>query len=256
MLALLAALALAAELEPSGCAGDRLVVAPFEPLALGPAEARAAESEVREKLARMSGLCLEPRAQTVQKLLHRDGQLPQPCADRACSIAQAVQLEARWLLTGTVVGVGGRRSLSLTLAPGVDDPVRRATVTLSGKDDAALRVVLEGLFHPETLPSSAVAAEPGAAPVRSRARWPGFAVGGAGIASAAAGLLMGAVSQQTAQGISQGRTGCPGGGTGYAECFDGKVRQGREQALAANLLLGAGAVLGAGAGVMIVFELP
>src|SRR5437879_6257192 len=87
------------------CAGDRVVVAPFEPLAISPADARAVEEKFRSALDAL-GFCVEARGATIAKLRRYEHTRLPPCADDVCAVAQAVDLGGKWLLTGVVLGVG------------------------------------------------------------------------------------------------------------------------------------------------------
>lgn len=246
---------------PSGeapeCGPDRMVVAPLEPLALTPADARGVEDELRRQLQRR-GYCVESRAATLEKLRRYEDQRLPPCADETCAVGQAVAMGGRWLLTGVVLGVGGKRTASLVLAPDRLGAVRRALAPLEvGREGVALGEAIDALFGRAVVASAANV--PPTEVRRSsarRGRWPVYVAAGAGAASLLAGALFGAASDRTARALSEGRSGCGGTGDAYRACFEQKLGEGRSQSLAANVLFGAGAVLAAGAGVMLVVELP
>ncbi len=236
----------------AACTGEPVVVAPFEPLATSPAVAREVEERVRKEIAATAGLCVEERGRTIRKLAKYENQRLPVCADETCSAAQARAMEAKWLLTGVVLGVGGRINVSLTLSGDVVGKQRRTTV--AADEEGALAPSVRALFLPGPAPSEKSG---GARPARGeKTRLPAILVASAGAVSLAAGGLLGAASQRTARSLEAGATGCSGTGEAYRDCFDARIRQGREQAAGANLLFGAGALLLAGASVMFVFELP
>lgn len=242
MLAALALLAIASAPVPS-CAGERVIVMPFEPLATTPAEAREVEEKARAVIA-ATGRCVEERAHTIARLRARPP-LP-PCAEDACHAAQASAMGGQWLVNGVVLGVGGARSLSIVVA---GKRVARKTMRVEG---ANLSAIVHELFSDGEKSFAAVDVRQSA----ERARWPAFAVAGAGAASVLAGALFGAASARASSELSSGATGCAGVGEAYRDCFDAKIRTGRSHATMANVLLGAGAALGVGAAVMFVWELP
>ena len=122
----LSALALLVTLAAAPCEGERVVLVPFQPVALSSAEARRTEELVREAVADLPGACLEPRADTVARVRARGGRIP-GCADVACWGAQVLAFGADRLVRGVVLGVGGTRSVSLTL---VDREGHEAHTTL------------------------------------------------------------------------------------------------------------------------------
>src|SRR5688500_8170011 len=101
------------------CSGARVVITPFEPIAAAPATARKVEDSVRAAVERASGLCPEDRAETLGKLSgYAERRLP-PCTEETCTVAQAAAMGGDWLLSGVVLGVGGRVSVSMVLSSNV-----------------------------------------------------------------------------------------------------------------------------------------
>jgi hypothetical protein len=242
--------ALLAAAPAPACAGERVAVAPFEPLATTPADARAAEDAFRFALNAM-GYCVEARKDTIAKLSRYDHARLPPCADDLCAVSQAVDLGTQWLMTGVVLGVGGKSSARVSLVPNALGAVRRATVT--DLSVASVTKVVSQLFHG----TDAVSSKGPTGPVANGpTRWPTFAVGGAGLAALIAGTVMATQSKALERQLGSDSVGCAGVGQAYADCFDAKIRDGRQQATSANIFFGGGAALLVGAGVMWVVEIP
>ncbi|MFP2912711.1 hypothetical protein ACLESD_48420, partial [Pyxidicoccus sp. 3LFB2] len=66
----------------------------------------------------------------------------------------------------------------------------------------------------------------------------------------------GMASRRAESRISAGNAGCAGEGDAFRACLDGRLRDGRRQAKTANVLLGTGALLGAGGALFLVWEVP
>lgn len=229
------ALTLSLVLAASPCV--RVMVTPFEPLATTPKVARALEEEVRTGLAARPGLCVEARATTLEKLAKFERHRLPPCGDLACMAAQVSALDTDEVLSGVVVGTGGRRSVDLLRSTAV----RSARTAASELDlAAALGVLYQWDSHER----------------RGAQRWPSIVAASVGVASAGVGLALGLESRRNEQLLSSGVTGCAGGGTTYRDCIDGQLRTGRAEATAANVLFGVAGVLVAGAVVLWVVELP
>jgi hypothetical protein len=79
---------------------------------------------------------------------------------------------------------------------------------------------------------------------------------GAGGVALAAGVGFGLAARRSQERFSQGNAGCSGGGEAFRSCIAERLEEGRNQARTANVLMGAGAVLGAGGTVFLVWELP
>lgn len=215
----------------------RVVVTPFEPLATTPAVARALEEQVRAVLSARPGLCVETRAATIARLAKFERHRLPPCGDLACVAAQLSVLESDEVLTGVVVGAGGRSNVDLLRSTAA----RTARTTTS---EAELATALGVLY------------QWGAKERPSPRRWPSILAGSAAVASAGAGLALGLEAKRTERVLSSGTAGCPGGGTDFANCIDGQLRTGKTEATAANVLFGVAGVLAAGAIVLWVVDLP
>ncbi|MFP2933763.1 hypothetical protein ACLESO_53245, partial [Pyxidicoccus sp. 3LG] len=85
--------------------------------------------------------------------------------------------------------------------------------------------------------------------------WPKVLLAAGGVALAA-GVGFGVASRRAESRLSAGNAGCTGEGAAFRACLDGRIRDGRRQATTANVLLGAGALLGAGGTFFLVWELP
>jgi hypothetical protein len=244
------ALALSLAQAPAPCrSGERWVLLPFQPMALSTAEARQVEDAVRRAAERTSGVCLEPRADTVAKVRAQGGRLT-GCGDAACRGAQAKALGAQRLVRGVALGVGGGRSVALTLVDreGLES---HALVELSGEglppgqEAARAHEAFQALWKTRL---SAHVERPGKV-------WPTVLLAAGGVALAA-GVGFGLVARNTEAGLSQGNAGCTGEGEAFRSCFTGRLREGQRQARTANVLMGTGALLGAGGAVFFVWELP
>jgi hypothetical protein len=245
------ALALALAQTPAPCrSGERWVLLPFQPMALSTAEARQVEDAVRRAAEGTSGVCLEPRADTVAKVRAQGGRLP-GCMDAACRGAQAKALGAQRLVRGVALGVGGGRGVALTLVDreGLES---NTFVELSGEglppgqEEARVREVFQALW--KTRLPARVVERPGRV-------WPTVLLAAGGVALAA-GVGFGLAARNTEAVLSQGNAGCAGEGEAFRSCFTGRLREGQRQARTANVLMGMGALLGAGSAVFFVWELP
>lgn len=227
---------------PGPCIGKRVVLVPLDPVAVSPEVARRQEERIRQALGALPGRCVEPRAQTVARL--RDQPAPlQACGDRACRAAQALLLEADWLVSGSVLGVGGTFTAALMAWDRTGEPVRHASLSL--EEGRALEVASLQPFFGAEAKSKAFDHRPVV-----------YVLAGAGLVAAIAGAGLGIASSATARAVSEGQTGCPGVGEQYQRCFSERVGTGRLQATAANALFGAAGLLGVSATVMLVVELP
>ena len=215
----------------------RVAVAPFEPLATTPSIARALEEEVRAGLAARPGLCVEPRAAPIEKLAKFERHRLPPCGDLACVSAQLAALDADEVITGVVVGAGGRRNVDLLRSTAA----RTARATGS---ELELSTAVGVLYQWD------------AGEGRAPKRWPSIVLASAGVVSAGVGVGLGLESRRNEQVLSSGVTGCPGGGTAYRDCLDGQLRAGKSEATAANVLFGVAGALVVGAVVLWVVELP
>ena len=215
----------------------RVVVTPFEPLATSPAVARALEEQVRGALPSRPGLCVEPRAATIEKLAKFPRRALPPCLDRACVTAQLSALDADEVVSGVVVGAGAHHNVDLL----------RATATRTARATAAeveLATALGVLYQWDTRA------------LAKKTRWPSLALGAAAVTSAGVGVALGLDARHHQQQLSNGTTGCGGGGTGYRDCLDAQLKTGKSEATAANVLFGVAGALLTGAVVLWVVDLP
>ncbi|OJH36308.1 hypothetical protein [Cystobacter ferrugineus] len=246
----LLALALALSLAQTPCRGERVVLVPFQPVALSTAEARRAEDLVRRTVEALPGACLESRADTVARMRARGGRLS-GCSDAACRGAQVLALGAERLVRGVALGVGGTRSVALTL---VDREGHESHATLelspseavSGQDETRAREALTSLWTART----------GRRVDERPARVLPTVLVSAGGVALAVGVGFGLAARQSQKTLSTGSANCGGEGQAFRECFTARLREGRSRATTANVLLGAGALLGAGGTVLFIWELP
>jgi len=233
--ALAAALALwaVAGTARAECAG-RVVIVPFDYLASEAKLAREAEQLVRDAAARRLGACVEAREATVKRL-QRLGAFLSSCPDDACRAGRASALEAAAVVEGIALGVGGRPSVALSLW-GRDGKGVRASVPLEGG-----AAELDALF------------EKWARQDRGAGPWPMVSLGAAA-GAVVAGAFFGARVRQEQQAVGDG-TACAGmSGPALSGCLDARFAAGRRDALAANVLFGAGAALAAGGTIWLVWE--
>jgi hypothetical protein len=240
-------LSLGATSQGTPCEGERLTLLPLDAVAVPRADARKAEDVLRRSLAKDASLCLEPRKETVERLLTLGGKLA-PCDDAACRSAQVKALGARWLVRGRVLGLGGERSVALVLVS-PEGKETRSTFTLpeleAGAEDVAARA-FASLWG--TRPRQPVEH-------RTLRPWPQVLMG-TGAAALAAGIGFGLAARSTERRLSQGSGGCVGEGEAFRQCISDGLRKGERQSLIANSLMGTGAVLGAGGAVLFIWELP
>jgi hypothetical protein len=227
-----------------------VVLVPFTPVALSSTEARQLEDAVRRAAESTPGVCLEPRASTVTKVRAQGGQLP-GCGDAVCRGAQVMALGAERVVRGVALGVGGGRGVALTLVDR-EGQESHAVAQLSGDglppglDEARARESFGTLWGAR--PSPRTVARVGKA-------WPTVMLAAGGVALAA-GVGFGLATRRAQSSLSTSTAGCTGEGEAFRSCFTGRLEAGREQARVANALMGAGALLGAGGTVLLVWELP
>jgi hypothetical protein len=247
------ALMLSLGAAPAGavCVGERLVLVPFDSVALPRSEGRQTEEAVRRAVARTPGICLEPRKETVERLLAQGGK-QRACADEACRAQELKAYGTKWLLHGRVLGLGGQRTVALTLV-GADGHEARSTFAVptleAGAEEAAAKAFGSlwqgrGPSHP-----------PKSEEEKTLSPLP-MVLLGAGAAALVAGVGFGMAARSTEKRFSTGNGGCEGEGDTFRQCFAEGLRRGERQSLAANGLLGAGALLGAGGTLVLVWELP
>jgi hypothetical protein len=246
------ALMLSLGAAPAGavCVGERLVLVPFDPVALSRAESRQTEDSVRRAVARTPGICLEPRKDTVERVRTLTGR-QRACADDACRAEELKAYGTKWLLHGRVLGLGGQRTVALTLvrADGHESRSTFSVPTLEAGAEEAAAKSFGSLWQGRGPSSPRNEAEKSLRPLP-------LVLLGTGAAALAAGVGFGLASSATEKRFSTGTGGCEGEGDAFRRCFADGLRKGERQSLAANSLLGAGAVLGAGGALLLVWELP
>jgi hypothetical protein len=238
------------------CTGERVVLVPFAPVALSQAETRGLEDAVRRAVGSTAGVCLEPRAETVARL-RALGPAAASCEGAVCLGGKGGASGPAWLLRGVALGVGGARSVLLTLGdsrgwewrgsfqlPGAD--------AAPGEAEQRARQAFGALWR--VRPSAAGGDEDTVS--KPAPLWPKVLLA-AGGAALAAGVGFGVAARNTESRVSKaGDTGCTGEGAAFRDCLDGKLKSGRRQATVSNVLLGSGALLGAGGAVFLIWELP
>lgn len=241
-------LSLGASPPGAACEGERVVILPFDMVALSRSEARRTEEIVRRAVAKTAGVCLESRKETVERLLALSGK-QEPCVDDACRALEVKAFGAKWLVRGRVLGLGGERTVALVLA-GAEGHEARSTFTVpvleAAAEDAAAKA-FAALWE---------ARGPRPEEARKTVRaWPMVLVG-TGAAALVTGLGFGMAARATEKRFSEGTGGCEGEGEAFRRCFADGLRRGERQSQLANGLLGAGAVLGATGAIFFVWELP
>jgi hypothetical protein len=248
LLPLALTLSLGAAPPGAACEGERVVILPFDMVALGRAEARHTEETLRRAVAETAGVCLEPRKATVERWSALNGKQG-PCADAACRAEEVKAFGAKWLIHGRVLGLGGERTVALVLT-GTEGVEARSTFSMpalgAAAEDAAAKAfaALWGARGPRP------------AEVRKARRvWP-VVLMGTGAAALVAGAGFGMAARATEKRLSEGTGGCAGEGEELRRCFADGLRRGERQSQLATGLLGAGAVLGASGVIFFVWELP
>ncbi len=246
------------EADAARCRGETFALVPLEPSAVAPEGALEAESQLRMSLGGLSGVCLSTRAHSAARLRSVEGLRLPACADSACRARWARHFEAKWLVSGTVFGLGGARTVNLQLWSADGAIVQRTSYTFS-PDRPPLETV-GAMIREARVGHSLVADRSGhGLNGKSGGRTVGpvqWALGGAALLAVAAGGGFGNASAQTSKRLSTGASGCEGIREEYSRCFANEHTRGKRQALAANALYAAGAVLGAGAVLTFAVEWP
>ncbi|MBN9683174.1 MULTISPECIES: hypothetical protein [unclassified Corallococcus] len=231
-------------------ADTRVVLMPFERLALPSTDARELEDATRRAVAALPDACLESREDTMARL-RGSGAVLAACGDAACRSAQASALGVRRMVRGVALGVGGKRSVALTVTDARGPETRaqfEAPATTPGEADARARHALQQVWSPlVTTPS---ARQPQGSRMLPRVLW------GVGGAALLAGVGFGLAARSTESKVSKNGGECVAAGEAFADCFASRLRTGRNQARTSNVLLGAGALLGVGGAVSFIWELP
>jgi hypothetical protein len=232
------------------CEGERLVLLPFDTVAVTRPEGRRTEEAVRRALARTSGVCLEPRKETVERLRARSGK-QRPCMDASCQEEEVKAFGAKWLVRGRVLGLGGQRTVAMMLV-GADGRELRSTFSVpeleAGAEEAAAKA-FASLWESRGPLSQKEGADTTLRPLP-------VVLLGTGAAALVAGVGFGMAARATEKRFSEGNGGCEGEGEALRRCFTEGLRRGERQSYLANGMLGLGAVLGAGGTILLVWELP
>ena len=229
-------------------ANTRVMLVPFERVALPSAEARALEDATRRAVAALPDACLESRDDTVARL-RGSGAALAACGTAECRSAQLGALGARRMVRGVALGVGGRRSVALTVTDARGPETRahfEAPGTTPGEAEARARQALEQVWSPLGTAR--------AAPRGSRLL-PKVLVGASGVALAV-GVGFGLAARSTESKVSKNGGECATAGEGFTDCFASRLGDGRRQARTSNVLLGLGALLGVSGALSFVWELP
>jgi hypothetical protein len=149
-----------------------------------------------------------------------------------------------------VLGLGGQRTVALTMV-GADGHEARSTFSVptleAGAEEAAAKAF--GSLWQGRVTASPLGTEKTLRPLP-------MVLLGTGAAALVAGVGFGLAARGTEKRFSEGNGGCEGEGEDFRQCFSNGLRRGERQSLAANGLLGAGALLGAGGTLLLVWELP
>ncbi|WP_375761242.1 hypothetical protein [Corallococcus exercitus] len=231
-------------------AQTRVVLVPFERLALPSEDARELEDATRRAVAALPDACLESREDTVARLRGSGAGLA-ACDDAECRSAQATALGVRRLVRGVALGVGGKRSVALTVTDARGTETRaqfEAPATTPGEADARATHALQQVWSP--LVTARAVREPQGSRVLPKVLW------GVGGAALIAGVGFGLAARSTESKVSKNGGECATAGQAFADCFASRLDAGRRQARTSNVLLGAGALLGIGGAVSFIWELP
>ncbi|CAM3097770.1 hypothetical protein G4177_16990 [Corallococcus sp. ZKHCc1 1396] len=229
-------------------ADTRVVLMPFERVALSSADTRALEDATRRAVSALPDACLESREDTAERL-RGSGTSLSACGNTECRNAQAASLGARRLVRGVALGVGGRRSVSLTVTDARGPETRahfEAPATTPGEAEARARQALQQVWAPLGTAK--------AAPRGSRLL-PKVLLGAGGVALAV-GVGFGLAARGTESRVSKNGGECAESGEGFTDCFASRLQDGRRQARTSNVLLGVSALLGVSGALSLVWELP
>lgn len=220
---------------------QRVVVVPFEWLAIEPEAAREAESLVRAAALQRLGDCLEPRKATVERM-RSTGAFLSSCTDDACRARRAATLQAGWVMEGIALGVGGRRTVSLWLWGPDGRMVKRVAPLPEGDQREKVAELVNGLWsvHSSHRPVRVVP----------------LVVLGAAAAAGAGAVAMGLSAKAKEEALSRGMDGCPATGDEARSCLAAQIQEGRQAAMMSNVLSGVAGVLGAAGVVSLVWEWP
>lgn len=259
MSALSVALFLSLSLTQSAadCEGQKVVLVPFDRVALAREEARGLEDAVRRAVGSTPGVCLEQRAETVARL-RTLGPGATTCEGATCLGARSVAPGAAWLVRGVTLGVGGSRSVVITLEDSRGWEARelfQVPAVKSGLAEAGARARQSFQTLWAGRPSQDAGTRSPVSVARPARLWPKVLLA-AGGAALAAGVGFGVASRRAESRLSAGNAGCGGEGAALRACLDERLRSGRKQATTANVLMGTGALLGAGGAFFLVWELP
>lgn len=229
-------------------ANTRVVLVPFERVALPSAEARALEDATRRAVAALPDACLESRDDTVARL-RASGASLSACGNAECRSAQVGALGARRMVRGVALGVGGRRSVALTVTDARGPETRahfEAPATTPGETESRAKQALQEVWSPLGTAR--------AAPRGSRLL-PKVLLGTGGVALAV-GVGFGLAARSTESKVSKSGGECATAGEDFTDCFASRLDHGRRQARTSNVLLGLGALLGVSGALSFVWELP
>ncbi|MCY1042545.1 hypothetical protein OV208_14570 [Corallococcus sp. bb12-1] len=232
-------------------ADTRVVLMPFERVALPSADARALEDATRRAVSALPDACLESREDTAARLRGAGASLSS-CGNTECRSAQAVSLGARRLVRGVALGVGGKRSVALTVTDARGTETRaqfEAPALTPGEADTRARQALQEVWAP--LRTQTVKQ---AAPRGSRLL-PKVMMGAGGVALAV-GVGFGIAARSTESRVSKNGGECAAAGEDFSGCFASRLDAGRRQARTSNVLMGVGALLGLGGAVSFIWEWP
>lgn len=216
---------------------QRVVLVPLEPMATSAANARKVEEQARAVLAKTPGVCVEPRAETVKRLLTMEDHKPRACRELACSTEQLAVFQADVLVQGLVLGVGGKDTVDLTIT-------RQSGSARSLGDSSELPALLSlSSGGPGTVKSSGP-------------KWPSYVAAGLALGAFGGALGLGASSKDRERALSMG-TACAGAtGSMFATCLDGQLAAGRGESTAANVLFAVSGALLVAATVLFFVEFP
>jgi hypothetical protein len=244
--------------ERPDCRGESVAVVPLEMVAIDVDQARAVEEAIRRTVASLTGVCVQSREVTVERLGLQA--VPQVCDDATCRRSLSAQLDSDWVLAGSVLGVGGTPRASVLLWRREGSHVEHEQLIAESGEVAAgplVALFARGRREPVTTPElTTTSTVPRKMPARLRRRPALWTLAGLAVAATAAGIAFGAASANTAAQLSSGRTDCGGTGEVYQQCFAKRDALGRQQATVATSLYLMGGVFAVGAVLSWPVDLP
>lgn len=241
---------------------ERVVVLPFEPLAIDPAKALEGEKAVRQSLQKIPRVELVD-ASRLRDLLASDASL-RDCVETRCLATIATRLDAHSVVSGVVAGLGDFKSMVIKRTDRDGKLVTSVSDTLANEALKIPELVCAAMgrgvnCHQEAAQPTLIAPPPpslAAAPSDSgglrATRKAALGVGAAALVAFGAAAGFGVSANALSGQVEHKELTCTG--ATQAECLAGKLSTGRTHATVSNVLWGVGGAMAAAA--VVLFVLP